>query len=356
MRSTEERSVLVIRSSAMGDVALTAPLLSSLVANNPDKKIFMLTRPRFSPLVDIPGVTIINAFYDGRHKGLAGLIRLKNDIGRRARIDTVIDLHGVLRSRIIGALYRMSGVPVTVIDKGRKERRALISGRSEAELMHITQRYAVTVARAGLKIDVDLPAFQYNIPDSVSLFDGRRPAIGVAPFAAHKLKVWPERHLVSLLNRLVALYGPNIMLFGGGKSETESMIRLEKMVPGVTACGAEKGLKEQISIMSALDLMITMDSANMHIAALAGIPVVSIWGATDARAGYKPLNSNYRYIAEISPDILSCRPCTIFGRGDCHRGDFACMEQLTPQMVLSMVEATGLIKPKESPQDTEVTD
>ena len=95
-----------------------------------------------------------------------------------------------------------------------------------------------------------------------------------------------------------------------------------------------KGLKEELSLIYQLDVMISMDSANMHLASLVNTPVVSIWGATHPYAGFMGWNQRIDNAVQID---LPCRPCSIYGKKPCYRNDFACMNQITPETIVEKV-------------------
>jgi ADP-heptose:LPS heptosyltransferase len=90
--------------------------------------------------------------------------------------------------------------------------------------------------------------------------------------------------------------------------------------------------------MSKLDMMISMDSSNMHMAALVGTKVISIWGGTDPLSGFEAWMQPESFSIRIPTEELTCRPCTIYGKGECKRFDFACMNWLTPEMVYEKIE------------------
>ena len=115
------RHILVIRNSAMGDVAMVPHALRALREAYPDVRVTVLTRPLFKPFFAGLDVDFLEADYAGRHKGLRGLLRLAGEARRRG-IDAVADVHGVLRSRIVGLLLRLHGMPAARIDKGRIEK------------------------------------------------------------------------------------------------------------------------------------------------------------------------------------------------------------------------------------------
>ena len=94
-------------------------------------------------------------------------------------------------------------------------------------------------------------------------------------------------------------------------------------------------MRTELNLMSHLDVMLSMDSANMHLASLVNIPVVSVWGATHPYAGFMgwkqlPVNT-------VQLD-LSCRPCSVYGQKPCWRGDYACLRDITPEQVIAKIE------------------
>ena len=327
----------------MGDVALTSPVLKGIQMQYPDTELIVVTRSLYAPFFSsIPGVKIISPDLKGRHKGLAGIFRLFNDITGKEKIDSVIDLHDVLRSKVLRLLFRFTGAPVFVIDKGRKEKREIIKGKSKIKLPHSVERYGDVFKKAGFP--VTLPAGPWIIPASsikektdTLIIKGKGLNIGVAPFAKHKLKMWPEDKMMLLLNLISEKYNAKFWLFGGAE-EKERLAVFQENIPGSVSLAGNRSLSEELALMCNLDLMIAMDSSNMHMAALVGTKVVSIWGATDPIIGFGAWMQPDDYFIKIGFDELSCRPCTIFGKGECWRKDLACLMFLTPEIVFSRID------------------
>jgi ADP-heptose:LPS heptosyltransferase len=96
-------------------------------------------------------------------------------------------------------------------------------------------------------------------------------------------------------------------------------------------------LPQEITLMTHLDLMVCTDSSNMHLATMVNIPVVSIWGGTHPDVGFAPFAKGEESILQISRVDVSCRPCSVYGKETCFRGDFACLNQITPQMVTDKI-------------------
>jgi ADP-heptose:LPS heptosyltransferase len=120
------------------------------------------------------------------------------------------------------------------------------------------------------------------------------------------------------------------------------MKRFEEKVPGIINISGKLSLEGELELMSRLDLMIAMDSSNMHMAALCGIKVISIWGGTDPMAGFGPWMQPDNYAIRIPVEELECRPCTIYGKGETRNG-FACMKRLTPEKVFERMKFMKVI-------------
>lgn len=335
--------LLVIRSSAMGDVALTVPVLRGMREQYPDIGIVMMTRQAFKPFFfSVDGIDFVFPDFRGRHKGLRGIFRLFRDITSTSEIDCVIDLHDVLRSKILRFLFRLSGIPSYNIDKGRREKRLLINGKRKIQLAHSVERYSRVFDKAGFRVR---PSLYNNFEFSDELIAGNELLdslgnvvnIGVAPYAKHKLKSWPEENMISLLNNISSKYNCRFWLFGG-QEDKAGLEKISERVEGAVSIAGKLNLAEELAFMRKLDFMIAMDSSNMHMAALSGISVISIWGGTDPLTGFSAWNQPPDYSLRIPVTDLTCRPCTVFGKGECRRGDFACMIWLTPELVFTKIE------------------
>jgi ADP-heptose:LPS heptosyltransferase len=339
--------LLIIRTSAMGDVALMTPVLRGMREQYPDVELVLLTRHAFKPFfAEIGGLQFFFPDFNKRHKGLPGIVRLFKDLKRQSEIDYVIDLHDVLRSKVLRLFFRLLNVPVAVIDKGRKEKRLLINGTKKIRLKHSVERYCDVFARAGFPLAPSQD--KWIVPSPGIILKSELIAemkgvlnIGIAPYAKHKLKMWPEINMIRLLNMLSEKHKCRFWLFGGAE-DSEKLTLLQTKIPGSVSLAGQLGLDEELLFMSKLDLMIAMDSSNMHMAALTGTKVISIWGGTDPLAGFGAWMQPDNFSIRIPVEDLTCRPCTIYGKGECKRGDFACMNWLTPEMVFEKIEKIAL--------------
>ncbi len=334
--------LLIIRTSAMGDVALTTPVLKGMREQYPEVELLLLTRPIFKAFFNSSaGLELFFPDFKKRHKGFRGLITLYNDINRHSDIDYVIDLHDVLRSKILRLFFRLKGVPAAVIDKGRKEKRLLTKGRRKIRLKHSVERYCDVFERAGFPVHPSkekwiVPSQGITLKEAYGFDDYKGLNIGVAPYAKHELKMWPEPYMIKLLRLISEKQQCRFWLFGG-QEDYDKLTILESKIPGSVSLAGKLSLDEELVFMSKLDFMIAMDSSNMHMAALVGTKVISIWGGTDPLGGFSAWMQPDNFSVRIPVEELTCRPCTIYGKGKT-KNDFACMKLLTPEMVFNRID------------------
>lgn len=336
--------LLIFRFSAMGDVALTTPVLRGVLADNPEVNITMVTRKFFVPFfTGIDRLNVIGAEFEETHKGLLGIFRLYRVLKKAGKYDAVVDLHGVIRSVILRLLFRVKGISCSSIQKDRKLKEEALNNESAPKLIHSIERYRQVFSKAGLKFEVyQQPPFVINSETEnsansyIKKIKGEpKYLIGIAPFAKHKLKVWPVYKLRNLIAELVKIPQLHVLLFGGGRQEKEQLKLLAGRYKHCTVVNLN--FSQEIALIHNLNCMISMDSANMHIAALSGIPVISVWGATHPGMGFSAWNQPDENTVQVDVEELTCRPCTVYGKGFCRRGDFACMQRINWDMVYEQV-------------------
>ena len=123
-----------------------------------------------------------------------------------------------------------------------------------------------------------------------------------------------------------------VFLFGGGPEESKQIESLCAKYSHVRPAKSPHGLKGELALMGQLDVMLSMDSANMHLASLVGTRVVSVWGGTHPYAGF--LGWNQKPIDCVQLE-LSCRPCSVYGNKHCFRDDYICMNEISPERILN---------------------
>lgn len=337
--------VLVIRFSALGDVAISVPLIQGLAEQYPEHKFIMVSKPQMEDLFsDSPSnVQFVPAFTNDRHKGVVGLFRLYKDL-KPLKVNVVCDVHNVHRSRILSLFFKCSRIPVFRIDKQRHEKRKLVRKRHKQlkQLKTSFERYRDVFAKAGFSLihfdtrpklgcSLDKKAKQMPIYG-----EKNKKWIGLAPFAKHKGKIYPPELTERVLIALLEADRYTIFLFGGGAEERLVLNEWKAKYP-MLQVPTKLQLKEELELMACLDVMLTMDSANMHLASIAHTPVVSIWGATHPYAGFYGLFQSELNAIQLPMD---CRPCSIYGNTPCFKGNYPCLNDISPEVVVRKLKQT----------------
>lgn len=332
----------------MGDVALTTPVIRGFRAQYPDVGLTIVTQKAFEQyFYSIDNIDFFFPDYKARHKGFAGILRLYRDLRKESPADMVIDLHDVLRTKILRVLFTLATVPCRVINKGRREKREVIRGRFRKPLKHSVERYADVFAAAGFPVvPAGVPCIIPSAPaleEALHLpFKSEELNIGVAPFTRHVIKSWPEGRIVKLIQLIAERRSTKVWLFGG-PDEKEKLSKLASQIPGSFIVTGAMSLSGELALMGKLDFMISMDSSNMHMAALTGTRVISIWGATDPLSGFTAWQQPDECSVRIPVEELTCRPCSVYGKGTCRRGDLACLNWLTSEMVFERLTRLNMI-------------
>lgn len=340
--------VLVIRLSALGDVAISVPLIKALAEQYPEHEFIMVSQPMMVGLFEsCPSNVIFKpAAIRSKHKGILGLYRLYREIGYR-NVDVVCDMHDVVRSRILSFFFSLHRLPIFRIDKERKPRALLTRRRNKVfrQLKTSFERYRDVFACAGMSLNYfDLrpkmePSIVY-MPKMESLHGPKNTIwLGIAPFAQHQGKIYPLEKMQVVLAHFANDKRFTTFLFGGGASEIQQMEKWMEVFPSLKRPKCNS-LKEEVQLIGCLDLMLAMDSANMHLGSLAHTPVVSIWGATHPYAGFYGLFQAERNRIQLD---LPCRPCSIYGNKPCFRKDYACLNSITPESIIDRIhEVVGV--------------
>ena len=327
------KKLLIIRFSALGDIAMTVPVVHDLAMQYPDLDITILSREMARPLFEgMPSnVHIFGADLKGRHKGLIGLCRLWCD-AHMSDFDYIADCHDVLRTHWLRAEARLRCKKVAKIDKGRRGKKALTRQNNKVFTQQATsfERYAKVLEKLGYPVKPNFVKLDYS-----SFCETQKAPsetwIGIAPFAKHEAKVYPMEKMEQVIKTMDERENTTLFLFGGGEEEKRQIAELCAKYPNVKAAQSQHGLAGELALMGQLDVMLSMDSANMHLASLVGTRVVSIWGGTHPYAGFLGWNQKPSDCIQLD---MPCRPCSVYGNKPCLRGDYACMNSIAPSQIL----------------------
>lgn len=318
--------VLAFRFSAFGDIAMTVPVFRELLEQNSDLEIIMVTRKNFAALFeDLPQV-IFKGINLEDYKGIRGMKRLSKELLEEFSFDYVADLHDVIRTKMLDAFFSNKNFKVFKINKGKAEKEHLtdIWNLDKKQLKSTFERYADVFREIG---------FAVKLSNNYRPKSTEKSGVGFAPFAQHKGKMLPLDKSFELCK--IVAKTDKIYLFGGGSEENNILKNWENQIGNVESVAGKFSLSEELNLISKLKTMISMDSANMHLASLVGTRCISVWGSTHPFAGFLGYGQSYDDVIQV--EDLTCRPCSTFGDKECFRGDYACLNEFNIQKVIDKI-------------------
>jgi len=342
-------NILVIRLSAMGDVAMIVPVLSVFSETYPEVQLTVLSKAFFKPFFqDFTNVVFLEADINGKHKGFMGLLKLSKE-ANSLEVNAVADLHNVIRSKIITRYLKVLGKKTATLNKGRKEKKSLtrVKNKNFKQLKTTHQRYADVFEALGFSIDLtnfkSLAKKEYNKNLLNLLGKKKKITIGIAPFAAYKSKMYPLALIKKVLVDLDKEHHYQIVLFGGGTKEITQLDTFENEFNSVINIAGKLNFTEELALISNLDVMISMDSGNGHLGAMYGVPIISLWGVTHPFAGFAPFgqpNDNSLFSDNKKYPSL---PTSIYGNNYPEEYENA-MESIKPEEIVKKVESVLKLK------------
>ena len=341
-KNPKYKNVLLIRFSAIGDVAMTVPVIDSLAKAFPEKHFTLLSNVRFAPFfagmqgnVSFMGVDLKKDYH-----GFGAMLKLFFRL-RKNHFDAVADLHGVLRTTALTLFFRLFFTKVRRIDKDRRSRKRLIRQKNKDLTPRLTsfERYRIVLEKLGFGFDVkfrsifgDEKADLSSVRDIVG--DKDCPWIGIAPFAAHKGKIYPLYLMEDVVAQLDSACLCRQFVFAYGK-ERSLVEEWAQKYRSVEIIDPRLGLEGELALISNMEVMLAMDSSNMHLASITATPVVSIWGSTHPAAGFMGWGQKSDDCIQLD---LSCRPCSIYGKKECIYSDYRCLTGIDPDLVFAKVK------------------
>ena len=335
------RNVLVMRLSVLGNVAMTIPVLYPVCKANPDTRFIMLTKKwPASMFHDRPAnLKVVDFDVNENHSGLIGLLKLSSQLHRLYDIDAVADLHNVKGTWVIDAYMKAKGAKIARLDREKPKRRALVNHKTNEPVTPIHERYRNVFRQLG-----------FEAPDNFKrLYEGRdwpespivpkkEPGqrwIAISPFSSHRQKAYPLDLMEQVIAELTKRDNYYIFLMGGGKAEKIALRPIVRKYKNVISMAEIKHkFIDEYALLAKCELMLTMESANMHLASLVDTQAMTIWGPTSPACGY--LGYNQVVEDDIQLD-MPCRPCSITGDKPCKYGDYPCLKNIKPEDIAQHV-------------------
>ena len=331
----------------MGDVAMAVPVVYSLAVQYPNVRITVLSRGFARAFFEdlAPNVDFMEADLKHEYHGVRGLNALYRRLTAK-QFTKIADFHNVLRSEYLRMRFNMGRYRVEHLDKHRRDRRRLTAKKNKVreQLKTPFENYADVLAKLGYPIHLEFTSVfppeggNLNLlPAIIGPKKNFEHWIGIAPTAAHPGKCYPFDRIRQVIELLLQKHPrARIFLFGRGKQEDRLFTAWCQELPQCVYVSQHlENMQQELILMSHLDVMVSMDSSNMHLASLTGIPVVSVWGATHPYAGFMGWNQPLENAIQVN---LDCRPCSIYGNKSCRRGDMACLNLIKPEQITERIE------------------
>jgi len=322
---------------------MTVPVLSAFTNQYPDVKITLLTRAFFRPMFSqLSNVSVYEADVKGRHKSVFGLWRLYKELSV-LKIDAVADLHNVLRSKVLKRYFGLGRIPVVQIDKGRAEKKVLTASDNKVfrPLKTTHERYADVFAALGFPLDLSKvrPLLKEKRSEKTIGLIGpdAKKWLGIAPFATFKGKMYPLALMEEVIAALDSSNNYKILLFGGGKTEDEKLQKLETKFNNCVNLVGKLSFTEELALISNLDVMLSMDSGNGHLATMYGIPVITLWGVTHPYAGFYPFGQDAANALCADREKFPLIPTSVYGN-KMPEGYEKAMETILPDDVVKKIK------------------
>jgi heptosyltransferase II len=327
--SGERSPCLVIQTAFLGDVVLTTPLLSVLAQQH--EAVDVITTPAAARLIEThPAVrTVIRYDKHGVDKGWSGIRRLSAEL-RVRRYSTVYLPHRSLRSATLALLsgarerigFADSAVAITYT---RRVRRSPTGHEVERLLALAHTNVGAPPVTLGLTAEDHAAAEKWL--ESRGISSG---FVAVAPGSIWGTKRWPYyADLAAALDRPV-------VVVGGAEDISLAETIVAAASGGAVSAAGSLSLRASAALIGRAAVLVTNDSAPLHLATAVGTPVVAIFGPTIPAFGFGPRGRNDVVLGH--PE-LPCRPCSRHGPEKCPLGHHRCMRELTVETVAAAVAA-----------------
>ena len=322
---------LVIQTAFLGDVVLTTPLLAALAARH--GPVDVVTTPVAASLVETHPAVRRVVPYDKRG-GDRGWARLR-DLGRRLRAEGYERAYLPHRSLRTAALALLARIPARIgFHDGwpffyTEVRRHPAEGHEVDRLLALAEEPSAAYAPSLHPTPEDKRAAAAFLAGA-GIGEGAR-FVAIAPGSIWGTKRWP--HYRAFARRLA---GVPVVVVGGPEDAGLG----EEIVGAVNACG-KLTLRQSAALIGRAELLVTNDSAPLHIATAMGTPIVAVFGPTLPEFGFGPLRPGD---VALGVDGLDCRPCSRHGPPRCPLGHHRCMRDLAPDVVATAIEEARALR------------
>lgn len=325
-KSLTMKPVIIMRYSAMGDVAIACEAMKALCRRYPQQTFIFMTDERYAQLAPKCDNLTTKAIRIKEYKGVQMIMGLGFTIAKQFEFDKVIDLNDTIRTKLIRMALQLKNKKVFVVNKHRIQRfvKFNFQCKCQLELRHTAEMMADAITRAGYSLSInDIELNDKSTSNGAIKSQQTEPInIGIACFSSKRNKEYPKERLIQLIDMLQNNSNIRVSVFGKGQRETEIGNELCKLA-NCSSCINEDDMQSDIDNIRNMNLMICVDTGWMHIASLIGKPVISLWGPTQPSCGYYPLHQSRDMAITLS---MPCSPCSVYGKKSCYYNTVKCME------------------------------
>ncbi len=325
------KHISLIAWGSLDDVAMIVPIIRALRDAKPDLAISVVIESQHEALLEgIDNITIV-----ALRRVLSAWWTIL-----RTGVDAVCDLSPGSKSFILTILTRLTAIRSSRLSTDGEHLRHLTrrTRKRFEPVAPVATRAVEAIARTG--VEFELPASKRRkkrpLTKEIIRIAGKKSGswIGVAPFARYKGKIYPIPQMVKLLEMLSKKY-ERLFIFGGSDVARLFAEGIEHRIDNVHSVIGKLTLKDELTLLSNLDVVVTMDSATMHLASIVGTPVVSVWGATHPYEGFYGYGLKPEWVVQ---QTYPCRPCSKYGRKPCIWKDYRCMTGIKPAEIMTTLE------------------
>jgi heptosyltransferase-2 len=333
------RRIAVLRLSSLGDVILALPVTHELARAFPGARLEFWTKEEYADVVRFdPAIAHVRRLERDARR-IEDLVSMSAEL---EECDLIVDLHGSLRTRLLGFRQRAATLRSASFRVGRA-RWVRARWTRPGPVPHALERYARALRPLGLtstaapQVTVD-PAAEAWAEEWLRSWPGTGRTVALCPGARHATKRWPEEHWVQL-HRSLRKRGARL-LYLSLESERRSLPALAACAEADPQAGwCTEPLSRMGAVLSRCAAAVTQDSGLMHLAAACGTRVVALFGSTSPVLGFAPAGEGHVVLCRNEP----CQPCTLHGLPRCPKGHFDCMRKLDPGQVVDALVRVGAL-------------
>ena len=315
---------LVIRFSSLGDIILTTAFLQKLKGIYPESTIYYATKAEFAEILyEQPFVDKVIEL-----KKKESIFEFSKKISRET-FDCVFDLHKNPRSIALSLLVKTKNIK-------RVNKHTLYRHK----LLHKKLLFFIKERETEYNIDDEIKLISNNYKDAKAVLFVKnknkqpvKPVIGIAPGAKWETKRWPKEYFKELIELINKDKDCEIRIFGS-KDEFYIASYIKNGYKNVVNFAGELSIRKTAEFMAECSLVVSNDSALMHLASALDIPVIAIFGPTVKEFGFYPKGKSY----VLEKKELTCRPCSLHGTNRCRKNNHKCMEDIKPQDVYKPIK------------------